>query len=77
MRISRNTDLMIIHNFRFDVNMVISIGNSSAIYTPKIIKLTAIKTNLDEKGSRAKFFFGSNPHSNGDLFSRSSLIFLG
>ena len=25
--------------------------------------------------SRAEFFFGSNPHSNGDPFSRSSLIF--
>jgi hypothetical protein len=33
-----------------------------------------IKKNRDEKGSRAEFF-GSNPHSNGDLFSRSSLIF--
>jgi hypothetical protein len=38
------------------------------------MKITAIKKNRDEKGSRAEFF-GSNPHSNGDLFSRSSLIF--
>jgi hypothetical protein len=28
----------------------------------------------DGNGSHAEFF-GSNPHSNGDLFSRSSLIF--
>jgi hypothetical protein len=38
------------------------------------MKITATKKNRDEKGSRAEFF-GSNPHSNGDLFSRSSFIF--
>jgi hypothetical protein len=38
-----------------------------------IMKITAIKKNHDEKGSRAEFF-GSNPHSNGDFFSRSPLI---
>jgi hypothetical protein len=38
------------------------------------MKITATKTNRDENGSRAEFF-GSNPHSNGELFSRSSLIF--
>jgi len=59
----------------FDVIMVIGIGNSSAISTSKIMKITAIKKNRDENGSRAEFF-GSNPHSNGDLFSRSSFIFL-
>jgi hypothetical protein len=74
MRISRNTGLMIIHDFMFDVIIVIGIGNSSAISTSKIIKITAIKKNHDEIGRRAKFF-GSNLHSNGDLFSRSSLIF--
>jgi hypothetical protein len=51
----------------FDDNMVIGIGNSSAISTSKIIKITAIKKNRDEKGSRGGFF-GSNPHSKGDLF---------
>jgi len=74
IRISRNTDLIIIHDLMFDVIMVIGIGSSSAISTSKIMKITAIKKNRDEKGSRAEFF-GSNPHSNGDLFSRSSLIF--
>jgi hypothetical protein len=57
-----------------DVSMVMGIGNSSVISTSKIMKITAIRKNRDEKGSRAKFF-GLNPHSNGDIFSRSSLIF--
>jgi len=74
IKISRNTDLIIIHDFIFDVNMVIGIGSRSAISTSKIIKITAIKKNREEKGSRAEFF-GSNPHSNGELFSRSSFIF--
>jgi hypothetical protein len=65
---------MIIHDLMFDVIMVIGIGSSSAISTSKIMKITAIRKNRDENGSRAEFF-GSNPHSNGDLFSRSSLIF--
>jgi len=38
------------------------------------MKIAVIRKNRDENGSRAEFF-GSNPHSNGDLFSRSSLIF--
>jgi len=74
IRISRNTDLISIHDFIFEVIIVIGIGNSSAISTSKIMKITAIKKNRDENGSRAEFF-GSNPHSNGDLFSRSSFIF--
>ena len=74
IRISRNTDLMIIHDLIFDVRIVIGIGRSSAISTSKIMKITAIKKKRDEKGSRAEIF-GSNSHSNGDLFSRSSLIF--
>ena len=57
-----------------DVVIVIGIGSSSAISTSKIMKITAIRKNRDEKGIRAEFF-GSNPHSNGDLFSRSSLFF--
>jgi hypothetical protein len=57
----------------FDVIMVIGIGSSRAISTSKIIKITAIRKNRDENGRRAEFL-GSNPHSNGDLFSRSSLF---
>jgi alcohol dehydrogenase class IV len=32
----------------FDVNIVIGIGNNSAISTSKIMKITAIKKNRDE-----------------------------
>ena len=67
IRISRKTDLTVIHDFMFDDNMVIGIGNSSATSTSKIIKITAIRKNRDEKGSCAEFY-GSNPHSKGDLF---------
>jgi hypothetical protein len=34
----------------------------------------AIKNNCRDNGSRADLF-GSNPHSNGDRFSRSSIFF--
>lgn len=64
-------DLISIHDFMFDVVIVIGIGSSSAISTSKIMKMTAIRKNRDENGSRAEFL-GSNPHSKGDLFSRSS-----
>ena len=40
----------------FDVIMVIGIGSSRAISTSKIMKITAIRKNSDEKGSRAEFF---------------------
>lgn len=40
------------------------------ISTSKIKKITAIKKNCIENGIRAEFL-GSNPHSKGDLFSRS------
>jgi hypothetical protein len=59
---------------RQSINIVIGIGNSSAISISKIMNITAIKKNRDEKGGRPEFS-GSNPHSNGDLFSCSSLIF--
>lgn len=58
----------------FDDNITTVIGSSSAISTSKIKKITAIRKNRNEKGSRADLF-GSNPHSNGDLFSRSSMFF--
>jgi len=74
IRISRNAVLIVIHDLILDVIIVTGIGNRSAISTSKIMKITAIRKNRDEKGSRAEFF-GSNPHSNGELFSRSSFIF--
>lgn len=46
------------------------IGNIKAISTSKIKKIIAIKKNRKEKGIRDEFK-GSNPHSKGDIFSRS------
>jgi hypothetical protein len=74
IRIARDTVLISIQDLTFDVNMVIGIDSRSAISTSKIMKITAIRKNRVENGGRAEFF-GTNPHSNGDLFSRSSLIF--
>lgn len=45
-------------------------GNIRAISTSKIKKIIAIKKNRKEKGNRDEFK-GSNPHSKGDIFSRS------
>ena len=45
------------------------------ISTSKIRKITAIKKNRREKGRRAEPL-GSNPHSNGEFFSRSVIVFL-
>ena len=45
------------------------------ISTSKIKKMTAIKKNRSENGIRADPF-GSNPHSKGEFFSRSLIVFL-
>lgn len=45
-------------------------GNKRTISTSKIRKITANKKNRRENGRRAELI-GSNPHSNGDIFSRS------
>jgi hypothetical protein len=50
-------------------------GRRRAISTSKIRKITAIRKNRREKGRREELF-GSNPHSKGDLFSRSIIDFL-
>ena len=50
-------------------------GNKRAISTSKIRKITAIRKNRREKGRRAEDL-GSKPHSNGDAFSRSIILFL-
>lgn len=54
---------------------IIIIGSKRAISTSKIKKITAIKKNRRENGSREELL-GSNPHSNGELFSRSIIVFL-
>lgn len=53
---------------------IIMVGKIRAISTSKIKKIIAIKKNRKEKGNRAELI-GSNPHSNGDDFSRSIVAF--
>ena len=50
-------------------------GKRSVISTSKIRKITAIRKNRREKGIRADPL-GSNPHSKGEFFSRSLIVFL-
>lgn len=50
-------------------------GRISAISTSKIKKIIAIKKKCKEKGNREEDF-GSNPHSKGEHFSRSKIVFL-
>jgi hypothetical protein len=49
-------------------------GRIRAISTSKIRKITAMRKNRKENGSRADLV-GSNPHSKGDIFSRSNSDF--
>lgn len=49
------------------------IGIRRTISISKIIKITANKKNRNENGIRA-LWLGSNPHSNGDDFSRSTWV---
>lgn len=63
------------HHTKFETFKIIIVGKISAISTSKIKKIIAIKKNRIEKGSRAELI-GSNPHSNGDDFSRSTITFL-
>ena len=58
----------------FEICIIRIRGMSSVISTSKIRKMTAIKKNCNEKGIRADDL-GSNPHSKGDLFSRSEKVF--
>jgi hypothetical protein len=69
------TILVIDHEKKFEILKIITIGKINAISTSKIKKIIVIKKNRIEKGIRDEFK-GSNPHSNGDLFSRSLIIFL-
>jgi hypothetical protein len=71
----RNVDLIVAHDISLEFVITVTIGRSRAISTSKIRKITAIKKNRSENGGRAGFL-GSNPHSNGELFSRSSILFL-
>lgn len=54
----------------FEHLIIIGIGINSTISISNTIKITANKKNRVENGIRAEFI-GSNPHSNGEDFSRS------
>lgn len=57
-----------------EISIIDANGNKRVISTSKIKKMTAIKKNRNEKGNRA-VPLGSNPHSNGEFFSRSEIVF--
>lgn len=54
----------------FDDSIISGIGTNKTISMSKTMKITASRKNRVENGIRADFI-GSNPHSNGDDFSRS------
>jgi len=54
--------------------MIEDSGSKRVISTSKIKKITAIKKNRNENGKRA-VPLGSKPHSNGEFFSRSEIVF--
>lgn len=58
----------------FDVFRIARLGKRRAISTSKIKKITAMRKKRVENGNRADLF-GSNPHSNGEFFSRSMKVF--
>lgn len=63
-----------VHVFTLENVMIVVRGKRSVISTSKIKKIIAIRKNRSENGSRADPL-GSNPHSKGDLFSRSVIVF--
>jgi hypothetical protein len=66
--------LVIIHHHILEYLKIIIIGRIRAISTSKIRKIIVIRKNRIEKGNRDEFI-GSNPHSNGEVFSRSFIVF--
>ena len=58
----------------FEQLIVKIIGIINAISTSKIKKIIVIRKNRIEKGIREEDL-GSNPHSNGEFFSRSKIFF--
>lgn len=58
------------HSENFLASKFLIAGKSKTISTSKIKKIIVIKKNRNEKGKR-DFLLISNPHSNGEVFSRS------
>ena len=69
-RINRNIRIEKIALGVFSIDGRSGIGRSKTISTSNTMKIIANKKNRMENGIRA-VFFGSNPHSNADDFSRS------
>lgn len=69
-----NTTLVVVHTIIFEVEIIKIMGKIRAISTSKIKKMIVIRKNRSEKGNREDDF-GSNPHSNGEHFSRSVRVF--
>jgi hypothetical protein len=61
---------MLLRRIGWDRNISTGAGRIRVISTSKIRKITAIKKKRKENGRRPGLL-GSNPHSNGDGFSRS------
>lgn len=65
---------MIDQLIKFDIKKVLIIGINNAISMSKIKKIIVIKKNRNENGIREEEM-GSNPHSNGDIFSKFNFNF--
>jgi hypothetical protein len=74
--ISRDTGLISIHDFIFYVSIAIGISNSSAISASKMMKITAIRKNRDENGSRAEFFWVESSFEWESFFFSVFVVFL-
>lgn len=72
-RINRNISIAVIALGVFSIVGRRGIGSSKTISTSNTIKIIASRKNRMENGIRA-VFFGSNPHSNADDFSRSLFV---
>ena len=73
-RINRKIIPVTIQDWILEISMIDARGSNSVISTSKIKKITAIKKNRNENGRRA-VPFGSKPHSKGEFFSRSEIVF--
>lgn len=69
-RINKKKNLILVQIIKFVILNKGIIGKINAISTSKIKKITVIKKKWRENGIRAEDL-GSNPHSNGEHFSRS------
>jgi len=70
----RNTIPVIVHDCKLEIWIIEANGKRRVISTSKIKKMTATRKNRNENGRRA-VPFGSNPHSKGEFFSRSEVVF--